>query len=196
MPRSTQPTSEATTEGSLQPWKVLKNQEIFVAEPWIRLSVQEVQLPDGRIVNEYYQIDLPEYVMIFAQTAEGEVIVERQYKHGAGKVGLVLPAGLIEDGEEPVVAAQRELLEEHGYTADGWLPLGSFVLHANYGCGKAHLFTAENAQRVAEPNSGDLEEMEIVLMRPEDIVQAMCKGDIAPLSSVATIALATNPLIR
>ena len=180
----------------LQPWEVLKNQELFVAEPWIKLSVQQVRLPDGRVVNDYYQIRLPEFTVIFAQTAGGGVIMERLYKHGVGEVSLVLPAGLIENGEDPLAAAQRELLEETGYTSDDWQPLGSFVEHGSYGCGKAHLFVARNAQQVADPDSGDLEDMEIILMKPEDVVNAICNGDVALLGTVAVIALATNPLLE
>ena len=178
----------------LEPWETLKNQEIFVATPWIEISVQQVRLPDGRVVDDYYQIRLPEYALIFAQTTDGRVIVERQYKHGVGKVCLVLPAGTIEEGEDPLAGAQRELLEETGYTSDDWQLLGSFVAHGSYGCGKAHLFVVRNAQQVAEPDSGDLEDMEIVLMKGEEIVAAVRNGDVDLLGTVAAIALATNPL--
>lgn len=126
----------------LQLWETRKNQKLFVAEPRIKLSVQQVCLPGGRVVDDYYQIRLAEFTVIFAQTTDGKVIVERQYKHGVGKVNLVLPAGVIEDGEDPLAAAQRELLEETGYTSDDWQPLGRFVVHDNYGCGRAHLFMA------------------------------------------------------
>lgn len=180
----------------LQRWEVLNSCEVFVASPWIKVSVEQVRLPDGRVVDDYHQIVLGESAVIFAQTRDGRVIMERQYKHGIGKVTLVLPAGLIEDGENAMVAAQRELLEETGYTSDDWCPLGSFVAHGNYSCFKLHVFMARNAQRVAKPHSGDLEDMEIVLMKPEAILNAIREGEITLLGTVATIALATNPLIH
>lgn len=55
----------------LQPWEVLKNQELFVAKPWIKLSVQQVRLADGSVVDDYYQVRLPEFTVIFAQTTIG-----------------------------------------------------------------------------------------------------------------------------
>ncbi|SRR5579883_363386 len=177
----------------LHPWKVLDTQEIFTAPPWIKLSVQKVGLPDGRIVEDYYQIALQEYAVIFAQTADGRVIMERQYKHGIGRVSLALPGGAIEPGEDPLVAAQRELLEETGYVTDTWQSLGCFVGSANYGCGKAHMFIARNAQYITAPNSGDLEEMEIVLLSPETLMTAIRQGEIVVLGAVAAIALALNP---
>ena len=54
----------------LEPWETLKNQELFVAEPWIKLSVQQVRLPAGRVVDDYYQIRLPEFTVIFAQMTD------------------------------------------------------------------------------------------------------------------------------
>lgn len=183
-------------KGRLKPWKTLKTKELFVASPWIKLSVHQVRLPNGRLVDDYYQIKLPDYVVVFAQTTGQKVVVERQYKHGVGRCTLVLPAGVIEEGEDPLLAAQRELLEEAGYTSADWHLLGSFVGHGSYGCGEAHLFVAHNAQKVAEPNSGDLEEIEILLMKLEDIVNAVRTGEVALLGSAAAIALATSPVSR
>ena len=118
--------------------------------------------------------------------------MERQYKHGVGHVTLALPSGLIEDGEDPLAGAQRELLEETGYVSDNWQTLGSFTANGNYGCGKAHLFLARNAQRIGEPDSGDLEDTEIVLSAPEEVMEAVRSGRVNELSSVAAIALALN----
>lgn len=179
----------------LEPWKILKNQELLVAEPWIKLSAQQVLLPDGRVVDNYYQIRLPEFAMIFARTLDGRVIMERQYKHGVGRVSLMLPAGILNEGEDPLSAAKRELLEETGYVSNDWQRLGCFVPNLNYGCGKAHLFMVRNAEPVATPDSGDLEEMEILLMTPEDVVDAVLSGEVVSLSTAATIALATNQVL-
>ncbi len=85
------------------------------------------------------------------------------------------------------------MLEETGYTAEGWQSLGSFVGSANYGCGRAHIFSARNAYQIAEPNSGDLEDIDIVLMHPEQVMQSVRQGKVAVLGAIAAIALALNP---
>lgn len=180
----------------LKPWEILKEAEVFAAPPWIKLSVQEVSLPDGRIIDDYYRIDLVEYVAIVLQVANGNVMMMRQYRQGLGRVSLVLPGGGIEQGEEPLAAAQRELLEETGYIALDWQSLGCFAVSANYGCGKAHIFAASNAQQVAEPNSGDLEETEFILMPPAEIIKAVQQGEVAVLGAVAALALALNPVFN
>ena len=175
-----------------KPWEVLHSREIFSAPGRIRLCVQRVGLPDGRVVDDYYQVEMPNFAVIFALTADGPVILERQYKHGAGECTLTLPSGGLKEGEDPLEGAKRELLEETGYESDDWSPIGDFVVNMNQGCGKAYLFLARNARKVAEPDSGDLEEMEIVLIEPEAVLAAVKNGEVVSLSSAAAIALATN----
>lgn len=177
------------------PWQVLQSREIYAAAPWVRLSLQEVRLPDGRVVRDYHQIALPEYSVVFAETEDGRVLIERQYKHGIGEVTLMLPAGLIEPDEDPCQGAQREMLEETGYVADDWKPLGRFVPNSNYGCGRAHLFHARGARRVAEPNAGDLEEMEILLLTRDELFRAVREGRVHATAIAAAIALATHPVL-
>lgn len=178
-----------------KPWEILKSNDVYVAEPWIRVAKQKVRLPNGKIIDDYHHIQLQDWTLIFALTSNGQIVVENQYKHGLGKMALVLPAGGIEDGETPDVAAQRELLEETGYKAENWNCLGSFLTHGNYGLGRAHVFKAENARLIAEPSSGDLETTEILIMNLEDFAAAIKSGQVELWGSMAAFALATNPLL-
>jgi ADP-ribose pyrophosphatase len=179
----------------LKPWQVLDSHEVFQAPPYIQVFRQKVRLPDGRVVDDYHQIRLPDFVLMVASTADGRILMERQYKHGVGEVTLVVPAGTMAPGEDPLAAARRELLEETGYTAEDWRSIGSFVTHGNYGCSKAYLFAAQKARAVAAPKSGDLEDMEILLMRPEELYAAVREGQVRSLSAAAAIALATHPVL-
>ncbi len=176
-----------------RPWEVLATREIYSARPWVALAVQDVRLPGGQIVDGYHKVTFADYVVVFAQRRDGRVVVERLYKHGVGNQTIALPSGLMEDGEDPLATAKRELMEETGYESDDWSRLGSFVLNGNYGCGKANLFLARNARRVAEPDSGDLEEMEITTMAVDELVRGTQTGDIVLIGTVAAIAIATNP---
>jgi ADP-ribose pyrophosphatase len=182
------------TMQSHRPWVILKSQEAFVAEPWIRVSLQQLSLPDGKVVDDYCQVTLPEYTVSFAQTTTGQVVVERVYKHGVGDFTLVLPAGILKDGEEPLLGAKRELLEETGFASDDWSLLGSFVVNGNYGCGRAHLFIARDARKIATANSGDLEDIEVLQMTKEELVDAVRRREFVLLGSVAAIALSLNPI--
>ena len=172
------------------PWQVLKSSEIFTADPWLTLSVQQVRVPDGRVIDDFYQLALPDFIVVFAETGKGEVIMIRQYKHGARRTSLTLPGGLVEKGEAPEAAAKRELLEETGYQADSWKSLGSYVVNGNLGCGKGHFFMAAGAKPVQDPESGDLETMEIELLSREQIAEALRSGEVMLLNHAAVIALA------
>ena len=180
----------------LKPWQTLKRQEIFSSEPWIRVSVEKIRLPDGRIVDDYHQIHLLDCVVIFAETAGGKVVVEKQYKHGVRKVTFMLPTGGIEKGEKSLAAARRELKEETGFVSEDWEPLGSFTQMGNYGGAVSHLFLARNARKVTEPVPSDLEEMEIVLLDKKELMAGIRKNDICVLNTVTAILLATHPLRR
>jgi ADP-ribose pyrophosphatase len=174
----------------LRNWETLSRRNVVDGHPWVRLWAEDVQLPDGRVVADYFTIEMPDYVIVVALTPEDRVVVERNYKHGPRRVCLNLPAGYVEHGEEPLAAARRELLEETGYAAEEWLALGGFTNDGNRGCGMGHLFLARRAQKVAEPDAGDLEEMEIDLMSLDEVLDAVRRGDVAVLSVAAAIGLA------
>ncbi len=172
------------------PWKILKTSEIFTADPWLSLSVQQVRVPDGRIIDDFYQLALPDFIVVFAETLTGDVIMIRQYKHGARRTSLTLPGGLVEKGEKPLDAAKRELLEETGYRAENWQSLGAYVVNGNLGCGQGHFFMAAGAKQVQEPKSGDLETMEVELLTRKRIAEALRNGEVMLLNHAAVIALA------
>jgi 8-oxo-dGTP pyrophosphatase MutT (NUDIX family) len=94
-------------------WAVLSKQEVFDGSPWLRVFAEKLRLPDGREIESFYRLEMPDYAVIFA-TVGDRIVVQRNYKHGPARVGLHLPAGYLEPDEEPLAAAQRELLEETG----------------------------------------------------------------------------------
>lgn len=85
-----------------------------------------VRLPDGTHTEREYVIH-PGAVMIVAQLDDGRLVLERQYRYPMGSVMIEFPAGKLDAGEASLACAQRELLEETGYTARQWARAG--VLH-------------------------------------------------------------------
>ena len=179
----------------LLPWEIRESREVYAAPPWMTVSIQKVRLPDGREVADYHQLLLLDYVIVFAQTPEGRVVVLRQYRHGVRGVSLLLPAGQMEKGEEPVAAAQRELREETGYSGSDWQSLGSFVGDANYGAGRAHIFKCGNARRVAEPDSDDLEATELMVLTVEELQEAFRRGEVVVAGQALAVTLALSPWV-
>lgn len=85
-----------------------------------------VRLPDGGKATREYIVH-PGAVMIIALLADGRVVLERQYRYPVQRVMIEFPAGKLDPGETVLTCAQRELMEETGYTARQWARAG--VLH-------------------------------------------------------------------
>jgi ADP-ribose pyrophosphatase len=162
--------------------------------PWVNVWKEQVRLPDGRVIDDWLTFEMPDVAVIFAMTFDAHVVVERSYRHGLRRVTLSLPAGHVEPEERPQAAAQRELLEETGYTADEWESLGSFIRDSNHGCGRVFLYLARNARLVAEPDTDDLEEICVELIPLNDLLPAVRRGEVAGLGSAAAIGLALSAL--
>lgn len=85
-----------------------------------------VRLPDGKEATREYVIH-PGAVMVVAELPDGRLVLERQFRYPVQSVMVEFPAGKLDPGEESLACAQRELLEETGYTARQWARAG--VLH-------------------------------------------------------------------
>ncbi|MEO6393754.1 MAG: NUDIX hydrolase [Pyrinomonadaceae bacterium] len=129
----------------LQPWHVVRRERLVDASPWMQVWKETVRLPDGRQIDDFYTVDQPDHIMVFAVTGDDQVIGLWHYKHGSRNVNLSFPAGYVSPNEPPQDAARRELLEETGYQADDWISLGVFTVDGNRGNGRAHYFLARGA---------------------------------------------------
>lgn len=174
----------------LRPWQTLSRRSLYSGGPIADLAVERVLLPDGRVVDDYYSVRMPDYVLVFAEMRDGSVPLLRQYRHGPRRVCLTFPGGTIDGDEAPLDAAKRELLEELGATADAWHSLGSYVTNANQGCNTAHLFRATGCEVVRPPDSGDLEESVVVFLAPEELDVDARLAEIGLTSHVMLLLLA------
>jgi ADP-ribose pyrophosphatase len=171
-------------------WEVLEHRELLDASPWLKVIAETVRLEDGeRIISNYYRIESPSYVMMFVVTIDQKVAIIEQYKHGIGQRVIELPAGYIEPGEESLISAQRELLEETGLETLDWLPLGSFAVDGNRGCGTSHAFLAWNARQVCQPNPGDLETQTLHFYEIEQVREIWLRGGMLSLAPTAVTGL-------
>ena len=176
----------------LTAWRTRSRRTVFASGPVREVAVEVVELPDGRTISDYHVVRLPDYVLVYAVMADGTVPMLRQYKHGPRRVCLTFPGGAIDDGETPVDAARRELLEETGCAAANWERLGTFVNNANQGCNTVHLFRATGCTQVSAPNSGDLETMSLVLLDPSRQLGPALLEEIGLTSHVTLLLLATR----
>jgi ADP-ribose pyrophosphatase len=171
-------------------WKVLGRKPLLSAPPWLSVSRETVQLPAGKVIPDFYRVELPDFALVVPFTDAGEVVLVRGYKHGVGRVTLAPPGGLLGPGEDAEEAARRELLEETGYAADEWLPLGAYVVDANRRCGAMYAFVARGARPARPVVPDETEALEVCRLGRAEALRALAAGEVHGLAAACALGLA------
>ncbi len=170
-------------------WQVLRSSVVY-HNRWLQVRRDRCRTNRGNLAD-YYIVERPSYVMIVALTADRDVLLVEQYKHGAGRVMRELPAGYIEDGEDPLACAHRELMEETGYRASCMEPLANLIVSPSAAQHSAHMFLATGLEDMGSPNWDDNERIDVHKMPFTAAVRAVANNEVlVDLSSTAAILLA------
>lgn len=179
-----------------KPWKTLSRKSLLTFGKWLTVESHSIELPDGRVIDDWAWIICPDFVNVLAVTDDNHFLMFRQGKYGLEGESLAPVGGFCEPGEEPLAAAQRELLEETGHTASTWTNLGQFRVDPNRGVCMGTLFLAQGARRIAEPTADDLEEQRLVTLTLEELEQALFDGQVQSIAWATNVALALLHLKR
>ena len=174
-------------------WKRLGSERL-IETPYFSLRSDRLQLPTGAVKDPYYVIERPDAAIIFPLTRNGDVVLVRQYRPPLEEMELGLPAGLVEEGENPEAAARRELLEETGHSGGEWETLGSLASSPSLKDNRAHLFLARGVERSAAPEPDEHELVEVVKAPVEELLGLVRSGRLVSSSGVATVMLALQRL--
>jgi ADP-ribose pyrophosphatase len=174
----------------MKPWKMLSRQTILDRGKFLTVENHVIELPDGRIIDDWSWIRTPDFVLVVALTPDDKSLCFRQTKYAVDGLTLAPVGGYIEPGEDPLMAAKRELLEETGHQAEVWIFLGQYPVMANRGGGTGYLYLARDAHYVSEPQSDDLEQQELLFLDLDEVEQAIAEGDFNVITWTACVALA------
>jgi ADP-ribose pyrophosphatase len=128
--------------------------------------------------HDFIVLESAPWVNVIALTDREEVVLIRQYRHGIREVTLEIPGGLVEDGDGPLAAAKRELLEETAYRSEEWIDLG--YLHPNPAIQNncCHTFLALGAKPAGAQSLDDKEDIAVVLKSLAEIPRLIREGGI------------------
>lgn len=140
------------------PIKILKPLASRRIHPKVR--VDTCQLPNGELIEPVI-LEFNDWACVFALTRQQEVLLIRLYRHGVGQVIWEIPGGMIDPGESPLQAAQRELLEETGYSGGEWRTLPPVSPNPDNHTNRMHIFLAQNVEPTAGQSTEDQERIEI-----------------------------------
>lgn len=147
---------------------------------------EELELPSG-LKQDLTIVDHPGAVAIAALDSNGDLLLVRQYRHAAGDWLLEVPAGRVEEGEDRLAAAIRELEEETGHRAAQWEVLREFYAAPGFCSELLTLFLAKDLVRVtsgAKEKDGD-EELDVVRRAPRSLFEK----DVADAKTLIAAAL-------
>ena len=143
----------------------------------LRFERNRIRLPMG-VEATFGLIHHPGASLAVPITADGQVVLLRQYRFAVQARLLEFPAGTLEQDEDPLESMQRELGEEAGYSAARWDALGPMLPCPGYSDEVIHCFLARDLTPLENPPAGDDDEdLEVVLMSPSALDAALASGD-------------------
>ncbi len=154
----------------MEKWKVLSS-DYIIQRPWATLRIDKLEMPNGNIKEEYYVLEYPTWVNMVGITEDQEILFVRQYRHGANEIMVELPAGVVEPGEDPELAARRELLEETGYAFDNIEYICELFANPATSGNLTYTYLLQGGKKVQEQELDASEDIEVVLMSIDEAKQ-------------------------
>lgn len=128
--------------------------------------------------HAFFRIDAADWVNVVPITTAGDLVLIRQYRHGAGEVTLEIPGGMVDPGETPSAAAARELLEETGYRAAELGEIGCSNPNPALFGNHLRTFVARGCERLDEVRNEGNEETAVELVSRADVPRLVREGRI------------------
>jgi 8-oxo-dGTP pyrophosphatase MutT (NUDIX family) len=179
-----------------QPWNVLATHQVLDT-PYLKIRREEVSVPGGPIISDYYIIENRGWVGIVPVTEDGHLLINKQYKHGIGLEVIEFPAGSIDAHEDdPLHTARRELMEETGYsfTDDNVEQLAHFYANPTGARTLVWWYLARNVRKTGTPKPDPVEVIENELVTPAELLAMIHNGTFRVQGQVGAAYMALERL--
>lgn len=158
-------------------WKKLASEKVY-SDRWFQARADTCEFPDGRIITPYYVVELPNWANIFVVTSDEKVVLVRQYRYPVDQITYELPGGVIDKGEDPKMAAIREMQEETGFHSDDVSFLCQLCPNPAINDNTAYFFLAKNAVLGEKKNFDEFEDIDVCLFSKEEFLELLRENKI------------------
>jgi 8-oxo-dGTP pyrophosphatase MutT (NUDIX family) len=166
------------------PWQVTSTKQVYRDE-FVELKVDQVVRPDGD-KGKYATVNLKAGVAILAVDAAGEVYLTKQYRYAINAESVEVVSGGIDDDEDPLAAAKKELKEEIGIEAKEWRALGAINMDTSVIFCPLHLYVARGLTETGSEQEGT-EDIRFFKVKLDDAIELVQKGEITHSASCCLI---------
>ena len=168
-------------------WKRL-NSEYLVNSKWLKIRKDEVQLPNGTSIDDYFVIEKNNVALIVAMDKDKRVILKKEYRYAIDKELIEIPGGTYEnESDNPLDVAKRELLEETGYESDDWEFLGMLYDYPTKDTNTISLYMAKNIYKVAEQKLDISEDITYEFVPIKEAIRMCIDNEIQVSGSIAAL---------
>lgn len=167
-------------------WKIKETEHVLDSE-YVKVDKDDVLLPHGREIKDFYKVTIKDCAAIVALKADGKMVLKKEYRHCYGEELIEIPAGVLEDGEDPLNVAKRELQKETGYRSDKWTYLGKTVESPAKFTNYIHIYLAEDCEKVSDQKLDYGEDIEVLEVGMDEAVEMIMDNEIICSSSIGAI---------
>ncbi len=161
----------------MKKWKKEKTHTLL-ERPIFSVSDIECYHPEKNVSHTFFRLSTCDWINIVAIDDEGRYVMVRQHRLGTDEITVETVGGLVDPKEEPVKAAKRELLEETGFSSDRIYHLKTMTVNPAIMDNRLHIYYAENCRPTSQQNLDKAEDIEIVLLKKDELLDMIRSGEI------------------
>ena len=157
-------------------WKVVKSENILKMGTWLSVRRETVELPSGRQIPTWFIFEFPDWINVIAITKDGRFVMEDQYRHALGQTCYEIVAGVVDPGETPLQAAQRELSEETGYGGGTWELFMTLSPNPTNHNNRSDTFLARDGEKLGEQHQEATEDIHVDIFTRDEVREILDRG--------------------